>query len=85
MEREPVVTASLPWKSIDAIEEIWEEVGLPVLTSRDMKCFLCDLPECVNCIEHGGKPGRIGRPRKSSYVLEGQVGLFSTAEAESPL
>lgn len=86
MRGELVIHAVLPFRSLDAVDTVWERAGLPVLTNEDMKCFLCELPECVDCIGKGRMPKRAGRPKNSSYVIEGQIGLSDKpGEGENPL
>lgn len=62
-------SATLPWLSIDAVDEEYEDARLPVPKAEDVeKCLCCTEPDCTNCLDPSPKNRitgrRCGRPRK---------------------
>lgn len=78
-------SASLPWTSLDAIDDVYEDAHLPTPTREEVeKCLNCTNAICTNCMESNPKlrvTGRpCGRPRKNTKQMEGQVALWAIGE-----
>lgn len=60
-------TATLPWNSVDAIDESVLLARLPIPTRNDVdKCMNCPYEQCVDCDQARAKTrakNSVGRPR----------------------
>lgn len=78
-------TATLPWASLDAVDEKYEDAHLPFPARETVeKCMSCPYERCINCLASSAKErgtGRpCGRPRKAAKQESGQCALWEIAE-----
>jgi len=64
--REIVIAAVLPWRSIDAVDELYERARLPHDSMDEInRCLECTYPECDDCIAKNRCAMRRGRVSKA--------------------